>query len=274
MKADLHTHTNASDGFLTREQLIEIAKVSNVDYIAITDHDSLKNSYSKEGDAVKVIEGIELSAINPYNGRNLHILCYMPKNKEALFPLIENAKNERIRAGEIMIKKASKYYPILTVERVWDVAKQTESIFKQHIMQVLIDFGYTKELYGDEFKFLFGKLSGCCKEDPIYFDAFTVFSHIKESRSVVSIAHPTIYDSLGLSYDLAKMGLIDALEVNHPRNNPDKINDMKKICLEWNLFETAGSDYHGRNNSKPVMVGERTLDQNGLDKLFKASDKK
>ncbi len=274
MKADLHVHTNASDGFLTREQLLDIAYVSGIDTIAITDHDAIGNSYAKQGDKVRVITGIELSAINPINGRNLHVLCYLPKEKEAFTPLIENAKNERNRAGEIMIKKASKYYPILTVERVWDTAKETGSIFKQHIIQVLIDFGYTKELYGDEFKFLFGKKSGCCKEDPIYFDAYTVFNYVRESRSVVSIAHPTIYDSLELSVELAKMGLIDALEVNHPRNNPNMVLDMKKICLEHNLFETAGSDYHGRNNSKTVMVGEKTLDEKQLNKLFEASERK
>ena len=50
MKADLHCHTNASDSILSREDLLDLAATRDVDYIAITDHDLMTNSYKKSGD--------------------------------------------------------------------------------------------------------------------------------------------------------------------------------------------------------------------------------
>ena len=39
MKADLHTHTDVSDGRLSPEELVRAAAQAGIDVIAITDHD-------------------------------------------------------------------------------------------------------------------------------------------------------------------------------------------------------------------------------------------
>ncbi len=41
MKIDLHSHTTASDGRFSPEQLIDRALEFNVDVLAITDHDTI-----------------------------------------------------------------------------------------------------------------------------------------------------------------------------------------------------------------------------------------
>ena len=41
MKADFHLHTTASDGSLTPSQVVEWAKRTGLEVIAITDHDSV-----------------------------------------------------------------------------------------------------------------------------------------------------------------------------------------------------------------------------------------
>ena len=40
MKVDLHTHTNASDGSLSPEALVELARASGVTLLSVTDHDT------------------------------------------------------------------------------------------------------------------------------------------------------------------------------------------------------------------------------------------
>ena len=41
VKADLHTHTNFSDGILSPEELIEKALKKNINILSITDHDNV-----------------------------------------------------------------------------------------------------------------------------------------------------------------------------------------------------------------------------------------
>ena len=41
MRADLHLHSNASDGSDSPERIVDIAAAKGLDAIAITDHDTL-----------------------------------------------------------------------------------------------------------------------------------------------------------------------------------------------------------------------------------------
>jgi len=41
LKGDLHTHTNASDGVFSRDELVQHAHQSGLDYLAITDHNQM-----------------------------------------------------------------------------------------------------------------------------------------------------------------------------------------------------------------------------------------
>ena len=45
MKANLHVHTNHSDGTKTVSEINELALKNNIDVIGITDHDTLNAAY-------------------------------------------------------------------------------------------------------------------------------------------------------------------------------------------------------------------------------------
>ncbi len=72
-RADIHMHTNASDGLPTAKQLLDsVAKRNHLDVIAITDHDVLESSlwaYEQRSKyAFDIIPGVEVTA------RNGHVL--------------------------------------------------------------------------------------------------------------------------------------------------------------------------------------------------------
>lgn len=77
-KGDFHMHTIESDGDYTPTEIVIIAKESNVDTIAITDHKTMSgvDEAIKAGEwlGVKVIPGIELST--RFNGKKVHVLGY------------------------------------------------------------------------------------------------------------------------------------------------------------------------------------------------------
>ena len=83
MICDLHCHTTLSDGSLGIEDIIVQAKRMNIDFLSITDHDTL-SSFSRanilgERYGVKILQGVEMSAWDKERGKKVHILCYAPK---------------------------------------------------------------------------------------------------------------------------------------------------------------------------------------------------
>ena len=74
--ADLHIHSNYSDGIKSPEEIIDSAIKDNIKYISITDHDSIAAQYITKNnyEGINIIPGIELSS--EYREMELHILGY------------------------------------------------------------------------------------------------------------------------------------------------------------------------------------------------------
>ena len=72
--ADLHIHSNYSDGVKSPEEIIKTAIKDNIKYISITDHDSISSQYVTKNNykEINIIPGIELST--EYKEMELHIL--------------------------------------------------------------------------------------------------------------------------------------------------------------------------------------------------------
>ena len=49
----------------------------------------------------------------------------------------------------------------------------------------------------------------------------TIVLEILPYGAVLVFAHPTVYKSMPLVRQLAKEGIIDGIEVEHPRNSPE-----------------------------------------------------
>ena len=80
--ADLHNHTQASDGDFTPAQLVKKAMEKSVPVLGITDHDTLgglkEGVLAGEKYGIDVIPGVEVSIRfkRPLFTGTLHLLCY------------------------------------------------------------------------------------------------------------------------------------------------------------------------------------------------------
>ena len=107
--ADLHIHSNYSDGSMTPEEIIKNAIDLGIKSISITDHDSIASQYiaEKEYNDINVISGIELST--EYEDFELHILGYFIdiKNNEliSIVDRLNKARIERIEEILFNLKK-------------------------------------------------------------------------------------------------------------------------------------------------------------------------
>ena len=75
MKADLHTHSNMSDGSESIGQIINMAKEKGLGAIAITDHDTLSHfNQIPTGAGIAVVTGVEISAAHEKTHTRAHVL--------------------------------------------------------------------------------------------------------------------------------------------------------------------------------------------------------
>ena len=77
--ADLHLHTNFSDGTDTPERVVELAKQAGLSIIAITDHDNTEAlpiaAPAAKRLGLELIPGIEMSA--SAEGEEVHLLAFL-----------------------------------------------------------------------------------------------------------------------------------------------------------------------------------------------------
>lgn len=278
MSIDLHCHTKLSDGSLGIDDIIMVAKKSGMTAIAITDHDSLAGTRRAQmiGErlGLQVIPGVEFSAYDKKREKRVHILCYLPEFPDRLEGLCRKISNARKRAGQFMILKAAQKYPI-TPDFVVRCASGSTNIYKQHIMQALVECGYATSIYGDLYNELFSYESENNIISKIeYPEPKEIIDSIHEAGGIAVLAHAGWYDNFELLEDeLVGLGL-DGVEVWHPRNSEEDRKRLMAIAKKNKLLMTGGSDFHGAFNSEPTKIGDCTMPQEDLDLLLKYQAKK
>lgn len=277
MKGDLHCHTTLSDGSLGIEDIIIQAKRTGIDFISITDHDTMSSiSRAKilgERHGVLTVPGVELSAWDKKRGRKVHILCYAPQKPDRLEGICKKSCEIRTACAKEMIQKVMKLYPI-TSESVLKHVGGSKSIFKSHIMHALIDYGYSTHFYGRLNDELFNMKTGSCIVEREYPDVNYVLDLIHSARGAAVMAHPVLYDSEELLDELAAAGKIDGIEVYNYTADDEARKRLLKTAEKYGLIVTGGSDFHGLYNSKPTYIGSDTTDMDNLDKILKLTGKK
>ncbi|MDE5648809.1 MAG: PHP domain-containing protein [Oscillospiraceae bacterium] len=277
MICDLHCHTTLSDGSLGIEDVIIQAKRMNIDFLSITDHDTL-SSFSRanilgERYGVKILQGVEMSAWDKKRGRKVHILCYAPKKPDRLEGLCLKSCEIRKACSKEMIEKVMRLYPI-TPESVLKHCTGSKSIYKSHIMRALIEYGYALEFYGNLDHKLFNLETGTCLVEREYPDVNFVLDLIHSARGVAVMAHPVLYDNVELLEELASHKKLDGVEVFHYSADNAQQKVLLDIAEKYDLIVTGGSDFHGLYNAAPTHLGSNTTSKENLDRIIKLSNKK
>jgi predicted metal-dependent phosphoesterase TrpH len=251
---DLHTHTNESDGSLSPSELIQAARASRLDAIAITDHDTfagydLAAPYAEQ-ERFELICGIELSTLwYRENGRKtVHLLGYFfdaPPSAEfrSWLKSLQDARRDRnIRLAESLQSKGV----YVTVEEVQQLGRSMAG--RPHFAKLMVQKGYvstTQEAFdryigeeGEAFVERYG---------PEITDGIR---RVLEAGGLPSLAHPvrlgvrSIEDEEAFIASLAGAGL-RAIEVYHSDHGPAQVKRYLSLAHKYRLAITGGSDFHG-----------------------------
>jgi 3',5'-nucleoside bisphosphate phosphatase len=243
-RADLHTHTSASDGELTAVELLKKAKSKGLSTLSITDHDTIDGYVDALGEAAKMgielIPGVELSTI--WNKREVHLLAYGfdPESPGIRNLLLRQKRARKLRMREI-IHVLNKKGLEIDFDEILAQARGA-NIGRPHAAAVLIKKRYAANVADAFIRYL--STDEIKKITTEYADIESAIRIVKESGGVLSIAHP---GPLYSSDEIKEMILtgVDGIECIHPSHNFNVQKVFTMMAKSMNLLITGGSDFHG-----------------------------
>lgn len=257
MKADLHIHSNNSDGSDTVPELAEKIKNSGLDVFALTDHDTVEGAKEMDNFVpknVKYVRGVELTCL--CGSIKCHILGYgVDINNSELLSLIEKGKLLRRKKLETRINYLKDVWNIELTKDELDWLYSRKSVVKTHLANILVKRGLAQDNVSAMKKYL-----DACKTGNTRFDGEEAINTIKHAGGIVIWAHPLGGEGevhLKQEEFLPKLEMmknfgIQGLECYYSRYDMDEIEFLAKCAEENDFFTTGGSDYHGTNKNIPL----------------------
>ena len=262
-KIDLHMHTTVSDGTDTPEKILENVRAACIEFFSVTDHDAVKAALSirplLEDTAPRFIPGVEFS-------------CRDEEGKYQILGYGFDPDGASIRktvdlGHSLRMKKVLARLDFLKSEFGFsfpndDLASllALDNPGKPHIGNLMVKYGYaeTKESAIKDYI------------DRVHFKSEYVrpeqaIDGIIESGGVPILAHP-FYGSgdeliLGDEMDHRLKKLIGfglrGIEAFYSGFSDKLRNEAISLAERYDLYVTAGSDYHGTN--KLVKLGDTGL---------------
>jgi predicted metal-dependent phosphoesterase TrpH len=266
--ADLHLHSNFSDGTFTPEEVVERAKRVGLKALALTDHDTVEGcertatACSREG--MEFIVGTELTA--EHNGNELHILAYLVDSGNPKL-VSEIAKFQKVRQQRIreMVARINELNIPLDAEEVFALAN-CRSPGRPHVARALVKARLCGTL--DEAFERFLKKGRPAWVPKAKMSAFEAIELIHQAGGLAVMAHPGLNKTDESIPELVAAGL-DGIECFHTKHNVAAAERYQKIAQHQGLLVTGGSDCHGLSKGKP-LIGTVKLDYRHVERLYAA----
>lgn len=248
---DLHTHSTASDGTFSPQELIQAAVKKGLKAIALTDHDSVEGieTFQKEATLyshITAVNGAELAV--SYPEAEIEIIALNIQNLSPFQGRQIKQIQKRMEIALERLKKLSEYGMQLCFNDValdYNGHKRSQ-IGKPHIVTALLQKGF---IHTRQEGFALLSKNGPAyvpKKDP---DLKETISFIRENGAMAILAHPChtkltnaqLYKALE---SMQKMGL-SGIEVFHSDQNPQQTSDYFHMARNLGLLVSGGSDFHG-----------------------------
>jgi 3',5'-nucleoside bisphosphate phosphatase len=275
MRADLHVHSNASDGTDPPAEVMRRAALAGLDVVALTDHDTVAG-HAKARQALPgaliLVPGMELSGRldDPARGsRSLHLLAYLfdPDDPELA------TETRRIRDDRVLRARATVDRLIdLGVPISWeDVAAVagTAVVGRPHIARAMAASGaiaspeqaFTPDWIADGGRAYVGRYA---------LDPVRAIALVRSAGGVAVLAHPRANRALLVDdaqiADLAAAGLA-GVEVFHPEQPADVQAGLLGLARELGLPTPGGRDDHGSLTGH--RIGSRTTAAEAYEALVR-----
>ena len=266
---DLHTHTTASDGRCTPEDLVEHAARAGVTVLSVTDHDTISGceavSVACRSSGIKFVAGIEITSVRV--AADVHVLGYfIDRRSPAFLAFLAAQRHQRLDRVRTMIERLADMGVRLDADAIVEpgVADAGKSAGRPWIARALVAGGHVRTTNEAFDRWLsrgrpaFVPRVGATPEE--------VFTRIHDASGVASLAHPGLLGCDEWIPGFVTAGL-DAIEVYHSAHNAEATARYRQLAAKHDLGISGGSDYHADEHHGAGGPGSVSLPRADFDRL-------
>jgi predicted metal-dependent phosphoesterase TrpH len=239
---------------LSATDLVRRAAGNGVEFLSLTDHDTLQGlslaSKDAAGFGMRFVNGVEISC--EWGGGQVHILGYAFDSSDAALNRgladIRSGRVDRARRMALDLEKAG--IPGC-FEGAMRYAENRELINRAHFARYLVEIGICRDVRRVFDVYLIPGRPGYVPYR--WASVKDAVRWILDAGGVASIAHPGRYkfsrNRLHSFFEEFKDGGGQALEVVSGSHSPDEIVKFGRLAAEYNFAASCGSDFHGPDES-------------------------
>jgi predicted metal-dependent phosphoesterase TrpH len=255
LNADLHCHSNVSDGRMAPEALAARAKANGVDLWALTDHDEI-GGISAAREAARAVDllfvpGVEISIT--WAGQTVHIVgLNIDETSTVLVEGLAETRNGRERRARDMAAKLDAIGIHGAFEGALKFVSNPDLISRTHFARYLVEAGVCPDVHTVFRKYLTEGKPGYVPHRWATLEEAVTW--IRSAGGVAIVAHPGRY----AFSDLAMGALLDAfkdlggvaIEVTTGSHTPDQYAQYAEVAKRYGFLASRGSDFHAPGESR------------------------
>lgn len=250
MIIDLHSHTTASDGRLSPQDLVQRAVERRVGVLAITDHDTTAGLVDAQAEIdrqalpLTLVSGIEISTL--WQNFDIHIVgLNIDPHHPALIALIAEQAERRQQRAELIAARLERSHYIGALAGAREVAGDAP-LTRAHFARWLVEQGHAKTMQACFKRFLTRGNTGYAP--PNWCSIAEAVEVIHQAGGQAVLAHPGRYKlkakwlkRLLTAFSEAKG---DAIEVALPQQSQQERRLLADYARDYGLLASLGSDFH------------------------------
>ncbi|WP_275555810.1 PHP domain-containing protein [Mixta sp. Marseille-Q2659] len=247
---DLHSHTRASDGLLTPQELVQRAVAMRVGVLAITDHDSVaglaaaRAAIAEQHLPLHLIDGVEASTL--WENHEIHIVGLgIDPSHPVMTDFLAGQNACRLARAQLMAERLEKAQIPGALEGALALA-EGGAITRGHFARWLIAQGKADNMAQVFKHYLARGKTGYAP--PQWCTIKQAVDAIHHSGGYAVLAHPGRY---GLSAKWLKRLIAhfaeiggDAMEVAQCQQPPNERSQLGRYAQDYQLAASQGSDFH------------------------------
>jgi predicted metal-dependent phosphoesterase TrpH len=249
MRADLHVHSNASDGTDAPAEVIRRAARAGLDAVALTDHDTVAGHEQARRalpDSLILVPGMELSC--RLQDHSVHLLAYLfdPCQPE-LAAELALIRDDRVLRAQAMVRRLAELGVDVSWDQVAAIAGQAV-VGRPHIARAMAASGAIAEPR-EAFTLDWIADGGRAYVDRYALEPVHAIRLVQAAGGAAVLAHPRASREGHVSDEqiarLAAVGLA-GVEVFHPDQPDSERASLLALTHDLGLLASGGSDDHGR----------------------------
>jgi predicted metal-dependent phosphoesterase TrpH len=258
--ADLHLHTNCSDGALSPAELVHTVADAGLRAMSITDHDTLagweEGRQAADDAGITLVPGVELSV--SVDGHEVHLLAYgIDPDHDGLNDHLDAFMQARVERAEAIVDRLQSLGVGVGMDDVRKEAGEAAALGRPHVAAALVSAGASGSIDA-AFRDYLGTDAPAYVSKPDV-PVAEVLDLVHDAGGIGVLAHPGQWTPTSRIRTLIDRGL-DGIEIVHPSHESYLVSYYERMANGRGLLATGGSDYHGTRPGDDDRLGRFGLD--------------